>query len=85
MIYNLRRILNNNIDEQARKVKTLKEYIETLEQSNLLLKKLEGTDNFDVDDNITSFKKHFLEMEDILENENKKLRIMQEDGACNEN
>lgn len=85
MIYNQRRILNNNIDEQARKVKTLKEYIETLEQSNLLLKKLEGTDNFDVDDNITSFKKHFLEMEDILENENKKLRIMQEDGACNEN
>lgn len=77
--------MNNNIDEQARKVKTLKEYIETLEQSNLLLKKLEGTDNFDVDDNITSFKKHLLEMEDILENENKKLKIMQEDGACNEN
>lgn len=77
--------MNNNIDEQVRKVKTLKEYIETLEQSNLLLKKLEGTDNFDVDDNITSFKKHLLEMEDILENENKKLKIMQEDGACNEN
>lgn len=77
--------MNNNIDEQARKVKTLKEYIETLEQSKLLLKELEGTDNFDVDDNITSFKKHFLEMEDILENENKKLKIMQEDGACNEN
>lgn len=77
--------MNNNIDEQTRKVKTLKEYIETLEQSNLLLKKLEGTDNFDVDDNITSFKKHLLEMEDILENENKKLKIMQEDGACNEN
>lgn len=77
--------MNNNIDEQARKVKTLKEYIETLEQSNLLLKKLEGTDNFDVDDNLDSFKKHLLEMEDILENENKKLKIMQEDGACNEN
>lgn len=77
--------MNNNIDKQARKVKTLKEYIETLEQSKLLLKELEGTDNFDVDDNITSFKKHFLEMEDILENENKKLKIMQEDGACNEN
>lgn len=85
MIYKQRRILNNNIDEQARKVKTLKEYIETLEQSNLLLKKLEGTDNFDVDDNLDSFKKHFSEMEDILENENKKLKIMQEDGACNEN
>ncbi len=85
MIYNQRRILNNNIDEQARKVKTLKEYIETLEQNNLLLKKLEGTDNFDVDDNLDSFKKHLLEMEDILENENKKLKIMQEDGACNEN
>lgn len=77
--------MNNNIDEQTRKVKTLKEYIETLEQSNLLLKKLEGTDNFDVDDNLDSFKKHLLEMEDILENENKKLKIMQEDGACNEN
>ena len=77
--------MNNNIDEQARKVKTLKEYIETLEQSKLLLKELEGTDNFDVDDTTTSFKKHFLEMEDILENENKKLKIMQEDGACNEN
>lgn len=77
--------MNNNIDEQTRKVKTLKEYIETLEQSNLLLKKLEGTDNFDVDDSLDSFKKHLLEMEDILENENKKLKIMQEDGACNEN
>lgn len=77
--------MNNNIDEQTRKVKTLKEYIETLEQSNLLLKKLEVTDNFDVDDNLDSFKKHLLEMEDILENENKKLKIMQEDGACNEN
>lgn len=77
--------MNNNIDEHARKVKTLKEYIETLEQSNLLLKKLEGTDNFDVDDNLDCFKKHLLEMEDILENENKKLKIMQEDGACNEN
>ncbi len=85
MIYKQRRILNNNIDEQARKVKTLKEYIETLEQSKLLLKELEGTDNFDVDDNLDSFKKHFLEMEDILENENKKLKIMQEDGAYNEN
>lgn len=77
--------MNNNIDEQARKVKTLKEYIETLEQSKLSLKELEGTDNFDVDDNLDSFKKHLLEMEDILEIENKKLRIMQEDGACNEN
>lgn len=77
--------MNNNIDEQARKVKTLKEYLETLEQSNLLLKKLEGTDNFDVDNNLDSFKKHFSEMEDILENENKKLKIIQEDGACNEN
>lgn len=85
MIYNQRRILSNNINEQARKVKTLKEYIETLEQSKLLLKKLEGIDNFDVDDNLDSFKKHLLEMEDILENENKKLKIMQEDGACNEN
>lgn len=77
--------MNNNIDEQTRKVKILKEYIETLEQSNLLLKKLEGTDNFDVDDNLDSFKKHLLEMEDILETENKKLKIMQEEGACNEN
>lgn len=85
MIYNQKSILNNNIDEQARKVKTLKAYIETLEQSKLLLKELEGTDNFDVDDNLTSFKKHFSEMEDILETENKKLKIMQEDGACNEN
>lgn len=85
MIYNQRRILSNNINEQARKVKTLKEYIETLEQSKLLLKKLEGTDNFDVDDNLDSFKKHLLEMEDILETENKKFKIMQEDGACNEN
>lgn len=85
MIYNQRSILNNNIDEQTRKVKTLKAYIETLEQSKLLLKELEGTDNFDVDDNLESFKKHFSEMEDILENENKKLKIMQEDGACNEN
>lgn len=85
MIYNQRSILNNNIDEQARKVKTLIAYIETLEQSKLLLKELEGTDNFDVDDNLESFKKHFSEMEDILENENKKLKIMQEDGACNEN
>lgn len=85
MIYNQRSILNNNIDEQARKVKTLKAYIETLEQSKLSLKKLEGTDNFDVDDNLASFKKHLLEMEDILETENKKLKIMQEDGACNEN
>lgn len=85
MIYKQRRILNNNIDEQARKVKTLKAYIEILEESKLLLKKLEGTDNFDVDDNLDSFKKHFLEMEDILENENKKLKIMQEDGAYNEN
>lgn len=85
MIYNQRSILNNNIDEQARKVKTLKAYIETLEQSKLLLKELEGTDNFDVDDNLQSFKKHFSEMEEILENENKKLKIMQEDGACNEN
>lgn len=85
MIYNQRRILSNNINEQARKVKTLKEYIETLEQSKLLLKKLEGTDNFDVDDNLDSFKKHLLEMEDILETENKKFKIMQEDGARNEN
>lgn len=77
--------MNNNVDEQATKVKMLKEYIETLEQSNLLLKKLEGTNNFDVDDNLDSFKKHLLEMEDILEAENKKLKIMQEDGACNEN
>lgn len=77
--------MNNNVDEQATKVKMLKEYIETLEQSNLLLKKLEGTNNFDVDDNLDSFKKHLLEMEDILETENKKLKIMQEDGACNEN
>lgn len=85
MIYKQRRILNNNIDEQAKKVKTLKEYIEILEESKLLLKELEGTDNFDVDDNITSFKKHLLEMEDILEIENKKLKIMHEDGAYNEN
>lgn len=85
MIYNQRSILNNNFDEQARKVRTLNAYIETLEQSKLLLKELEGTDNFDVDDNLTSFQKHFSEMEDILENENKKLKIMQEDGACNEN
>lgn len=77
--------MNNNVDEQATKVKMLKEYIETLEQSNLLLKKLEGTNNFDIDDNLDSFKKHLLEMEDILETENKKLKIMQEDGACNEN
>lgn len=85
MIYNQRSILNNNIDEQARKVKTLKAYIETLQQSKLLLKELEGTNNFDVDDNLYSFQKHFSEMEDILETENKKLKIMQEDGAYNEN
>lgn len=85
MIYNQRSILNNNIDEQAKKVRTLKAYIETLEQSKSLLKELEGTDNFDVDDNLESFKKHFSEMEDILETENKKLKIMQEDGECNEN